>query len=149
LKSNWLRSHARSVPAHTSRSCSFWIARALTDPEHILALADAARTQAADATAEMALADARLESAAERLRLLATERGKLTTALVALGALAGMEAEVATIRARLSALDVEQADLDALQAQASSRRGMASERAAFLRQIFTCASGSSTSPAAC
>jgi hypothetical protein len=85
----------------------------------------------------MALADARLQSATERLGLLATEHYKLTTALTALGALAGMEEQVAAIRARLTTLDEEQADLTALQAQAASRRGSASERAAFLRQMYT------------
>lgn len=113
------------------------LARALTDPEQILALADAARTQEADATADMALAAARLASATERLHALAAERGNLMAALAALGALEGMDAEVATVRARLEALDGERAELDALTAQALSQRGAASDRAAFLRQMFS------------
>ncbi len=113
------------------------LARALTDPDKILALADAARSQEVVAVADQELATARLESARERLGALASERGKLTTALAALGALEGMDAQIAAVRERLSALDAEYADLDALTAQAASQRAGASERAAFLRQMFT------------
>lgn len=117
------------------------LAKALTEPEHILALADAARTQEADAVADQELAAARLASATERLAQLASERGKLTTALAALGALAGMDAQVAAIRERLTALDDERADLTAITAQTASRRDGASDRAVFLRAMFSARDG--------
>jgi multidrug efflux pump subunit AcrA (membrane-fusion protein) len=117
------------------------LARALTAPDKILALADAARTQEAEAVANQELAAARLDSATQRLAVLATERGKLTTALAALGALYGMDAQLAAVRERLAALDAEYAELDALAAQSASKRAGASDRVTFLRQMFTVRDG--------
>jgi DNA invertase Pin-like site-specific DNA recombinase/uncharacterized Zn finger protein (UPF0148 family) len=113
------------------------LARALTDPEHILALADAAEQQHADAQTDAALAQAHLVVVEKRLVEIAAEQDKLMTAIKALSGVPGMDDQVQGIRAKLTALDREREEAQAEYTQAGPRRDHTQERADFLRNLFT------------
>jgi|GEM_PF-5655321 DNA invertase Pin-like site-specific DNA recombinase len=124
---------ARAVDAEVIRQ----LAHALTDPEDILRLADAAEAQIADATVDARLGEAALAAATKRLADLGAQRQDLLAALDALGRIAGMDNQLAEIRQRLTRLDAECAEATEAARDASPRHDRAVARAAFLRAMFT------------
>jgi hypothetical protein len=122
------------------------LAYGLTDPAHLLALAEAAGAHEAEAALDATLAEARHAASRERMAALDATRAKLTTALTALAAVDGMDgmdmsAQVATIRAQLDGLEEERADIAALVAQTDARRDRSAQRATFLRDLLAVRGG--------
>jgi hypothetical protein len=124
---------ARVVDAEVIRQ----LAHAITDPEAILKLADAAEAQMADASVEAALSEAALAATSARLADLQSQQDDLVRALEALSRISGMERQTAELRQRLARLDAERAEASESQGDAVPRRDRAVARAAFLRAIFT------------
>jgi Recombinase zinc beta ribbon domain len=111
------------------------LARALTDPEELLLIADAAETERGKAEADLAMAATRDAATVKRLETLTTEQDNVMTALTAVVRVPGMDAEVSRLRARLAALDTERQDLLTLREDAYAQHATA--RATILRSLFT------------
>lgn len=111
------------------------LARALTDPEELLLLADAAATARQRAEADLALAQAQDAATAARLADLTTEQEHVLTALTALAQVPGMDSEVARLRVRSAALDAERHDLLTIREEVYVHDTTA--RATILRSLFT------------
>lgn len=113
------------------------LAEALTDPEQILALADANHQRLTDTTLVVEVATSHLEAMRARMAELDAEATKLTNAITALSQVAGMEETVGELRAKLAALAPERERAEAAHTRALPSRERAAERAALLRQLFT------------
>jgi hypothetical protein len=124
---------ARQVDTEVIRQ----LAHAITDPEDILRLADAAEAQIAGATVDARLREAALAAATKRLGDLGAQRQDLLAALDALSRIVGMDNQLAEIRQRLTRLDAEYAEATEAAHDASPRHDRAVARAAFLRAMFT------------
>ncbi|HET8906639.1 MAG TPA: zinc ribbon domain-containing protein, partial [Ktedonobacterales bacterium] len=126
------------VPAHRVDALALkLLAKALTDPEQVLALADAAEQQAADASVDADLAASELAASHKRLSEITAEQDALLAAQAALSRVPGMDKQIQDIRGRLAQLDKECEQANEESTRAIPRRDHANERAEFLRHIFT------------
>src|SRR5260221_7314422 len=157
MSRRWDRQHKRpyyccnkqsGIPGHRCKSheISAWgvdalvlrlLARTLTDPEHILALADAAQTQLAAAETDAALAEASLHAHDTTLAKIAAEQDKWRTVVKTLDGVAGAESMLAEARARLATLYADREQNEAERTAALPVRARAAERVEFLRHLFT------------
>jgi DNA invertase Pin-like site-specific DNA recombinase len=125
---------ARKVDALVLRLLAF----ALTDPEQVIALADATAQRHAAAMATAEIAATKLEGYAERLPQIADERTRLVKRMQLCDPHNPDDAEdIARYRERIARLDQEQDDIEAEMARLGPVRVHADERAAFLRRLFT------------
>ncbi len=125
------------VPAHRVDDLALrLLAKALTNPEKILELANAAEQQAADATIDAELAASALAAYRKRLAEIANQQDELLTAQAALSRVPDMDAQIADIRRKLVQLDQEREQAQLESTQASPRHDVAHERAEFLRGLF-------------
>jgi DNA invertase Pin-like site-specific DNA recombinase len=113
------------------------LAKALTDPEMILELADAAEQKYNAAAVTTALAAADIAVTRQRIAELDKAIDKVMQAIQALSAVAGMEDEVANLRKRAAPLRAEREQESASLAQGGSHHDKMAERQAFLREMFT------------
>ncbi len=125
------------VPAHRVDALALrLLAKALSDPEQVLRLANAAEEQFAEAQIHATLAESARTAAQTRLSEINAQTEELSTTLGSLGRVPGMENHLADIRLRLSALARDRHEAEAEMAQASPHQSYTAERAAFLRQLF-------------
>jgi DNA invertase Pin-like site-specific DNA recombinase len=113
------------------------LAKALTDPEMILELADAAEQKYNAAAVTTALAAADIAVTHQRIAELDKAIDKVMQAIQALSAVAGMEDDVANLRKRAAELRAEREQENASLASGDTQHGKAAERQAFLREMFT------------
>ena len=114
------------------------LAHVLTDPEQIIALADAATTRHADAVATSEIAGAKLEGYGERRKAIATDLHRLVGKLRLSDPTNEDDAEdIARYRERIARLESEQGAIDVQMAQLAPERDRALDRQAFLRRLFT------------
>jgi hypothetical protein len=126
------------VPAHKVDALALkLLAKALTDPEQLLVLADAAEQQAADARVDADLAASELAASHKRVSEITAEQDALLAAQTALSRVPGMDKQIQDIRDRLAQLDKEHEQAKEASTQAIPRRDHANERAEFLRHIFS------------
>jgi len=125
---------ARKVDALVLRLLAF----ALTDPEQVIALADATAQRHAAAVATAEIASTKLTGYAERLTKIADERARLVKHLQLCDPHNPDDAEdIARYRERIARLDEEQRGIEAEMERLGPVRARAGERAAFLRELFT------------
>ncbi len=114
------------------------LAKALTDPEKVLELADAAEQRLADAEVDADVAASALAATRQRIVHLSAQQDELLVAQKALSSVPGMEQQIAGIRARLAQLDAEMEDAQAERTRDTApRHAHATERVAWLRAMFT------------
>jgi DNA invertase Pin-like site-specific DNA recombinase len=113
------------------------LAKAMTDPQQILALASAAEEKMAEAAIEASLSASALAAYHQRLAQIVAQQDELLRALEALARVSGMERQVSDIRARLAELDRDRAEAEGDRAKAAPQQAQAAAREAFLRQVFT------------
>jgi DNA invertase Pin-like site-specific DNA recombinase len=111
------------------------LARALTDPQKILELADAAEQQRDAADTEATLAASAIAAYTARLTEIVEEQDALMRARDALDRVPGMEAQIEDIRARLRQLDDEAAEVTVQRSQTLPHRDHAQERQRWLEQL--------------
>jgi hypothetical protein len=157
MSRKWDRQHKRpgyqcnkqsGIPSHPCKSheINAWeldalalrlLAHTLTDPERIIQLADAARGQLEAAEGDAAFAAASLAAHDKTLFAIAAEQDKLRTAIKALSGVPDMEGAVGQMNARLHDLDAQREQAEAARSGALPAQARATERATFLRQMFT------------
>ncbi len=157
MSRKWDRQHKRpyyhcnkqsGIPSHQCKSheINAWeldalvlrlLAHTITDPERIIELADAARGQLEAAESDAALTAASLAAHNKTLATIAAEQEKVQTALKALSGVSGMDGVAAEMRARVTALNVQREQVEADRAATLPAQARATERADFLRRLFT------------
>ncbi|MGO8948944.1 MAG: recombinase family protein [Ktedonobacterales bacterium] len=113
------------------------LAYGLTNPEKMLAIAEAAEQSYTEAGMDAALAASALAHATEQLAKNADEQEHLRDALVALRTVPGMDQQIADIRASQARLMKERVQLQLQADQATPQHSHAIERQEFLRGLFT------------
>jgi DNA invertase Pin-like site-specific DNA recombinase len=113
------------------------VADTLSDPEQVLALADSAEAQMAEASVEARLSVAALAAYQAQVAQITAQQDELVKALDALSHVPGMQAQMAEVRSRLAQLDHDLTQAHADHANAQPRHALAAERAALLRALFT------------
>ncbi|HEX9038325.1 MAG TPA: recombinase family protein [Ktedonobacterales bacterium] len=111
------------------------LAHALTDPEHLMQIADAAEQERRAAEADLELAEAQDAATTTRLTALAAEQEHVETAIAALASVTGVGAEITRLRTRLTALTAEQQELLSVRHEVAITHAAA--RAVIVRSLFT------------
>ncbi len=122
---------AKIVDAITLRT----VARALTDPEELVALADAAEAQSARAAAEVERAETTLAVCGELETELEKTRDGYLSAIAVLSAIPGNDATIMDLRVKLAHLDRDHAQAQAARVQALPAQVRAQRRQQFLDRL--------------
>ncbi len=112
------------------------LAHALTDPDEMLLIADAAEHRNREAADRAAVAQAQGAATVQRLAEIAAAQDNVLTALTALTHVSGMEAELTRLRARLAALDKEHEEALAHRHDPQPLIDHAADRATLLHDLF-------------
>jgi DNA invertase Pin-like site-specific DNA recombinase len=114
------------------------LAFALTDPEQLIALADANTQRHADAVTASEIAGAKLDGYAERLKEIATEKQRLLRKLNLSDPANEDDAEdIVRYRERIARIEIEHSNIETEMARLTPERERALDRQTFLRTLFT------------